>query len=128
EYFIELENIKTDAISRIQNLIEVAQYLFGKNLYDHAWNYLIKAEQMATRAEEYELLNYIYYKQILYSHNIAVPPPQEFSIPRLLEKRNDNLSFARTDGNANAAYALLMHEMREVFSRQLYADIDLLVA
>src|SRR5690349_9974675 len=54
EHFIELENIKHNNISYIQNLVEVARYLFGKNLYDHAWDYLIKAERIATEYEEYE--------------------------------------------------------------------------
>lgn len=127
EYFIELESIRRNPISRIRNMVDVAGYLIGKNLYDHAWDYLMKAERMAIQAEEYELLNYIYHVQIMYSHNIAVPSPRTFSVPKLLEKRNNNLSFARTDGNANAAYASLIHEMRELFSKHLSADIDQLV-
>ena len=127
EYFIEMENIKRNPISHIQNMIEVARFLFARHLYDHAWDYLFKAEQMAARAEEYELLNHIYYMQILYSYNIAVPPPKAFSVPKLLEKRKQNLSYAHTDSNANAAYALLIHEMRELFSQKLSGYIDQLV-
>lgn len=127
EHFIQLENIKHNPASRIQNLIETAIYLFNKNLYDHGWDYLIKAERMASQAEQYELLDSIYYIQILYSYNIAVPPPQGFSVTQLLAKRDDNLSYTKTNSNANAAYALLIHEMRELFSKQLDADIDHLV-
>lgn len=127
ELFIELENVKRNPIAQIQNQIEVARFLFAKHLYDHAWDYLFKAEQLAIRAEEYELLNHIYYIQILYSYNIAVPPPKAFSVPKLLEKRKQNLSYAHTDSNANAAYALLMHEMGELFSKKLTGNIDELV-
>ncbi len=127
ELFIEIENIKKNPVSRIQNMTEVARFLFSRQQYDHAWDYLFKAEQMAASAEEYELLNYVYYLEIMYSHNIAVPPPKAFSVPKLLDKRRNNLSYAQTDGNANAAYALLMHEMRELFSKKLSGDIDQLV-
>lgn len=127
EHFIEIENIKRNKISQVQNMIEVARFLFARNLNDYAWDYLFKAEQMASAEEEYELLNYIYYIQILYSYNIAVPPPKAFSVPTLLLKREKNLSYARTDGNANAAYAELIHGMRELFSKKLSGNIDELV-
>lgn len=127
EYFIQLENIKHSNASRIQNMIEVASYLFNKNLYNHAWDYLIKAERLALDDEQYELLDSIYHIQILYSYNIAVPPPKGFSVMDLLDKREKNLTYTKTNSNANAAYALLIHEMRELFSRQLDADIDQLV-
>lgn len=127
EQFIALENIRRSTVSYIQNMVEVARFLFAKNLYNHAWDYLVKAEELAAREEEYELLNTIYYIQILYSYNIAVPPPKDFSVPQLLEKRDQNLSLTQTDNNANAAYALLIHEMRELFSHQFDADIDVLV-
>jgi hypothetical protein len=127
ELFIQLENSKQDPGSKIQNLIEVATFLFSKSLYDHAWDYLIKAERMAIDSEKYELLDSIYYIQILYSYNIAVPPPKGFSVTELLEKRDHNFSYTQINSNANAAYALLIYEMRELFSKQLDADIDQLV-
>jgi hypothetical protein len=127
ELFIQLGNIKNNVASRIQNLVEVATYLFSKNLYNHAWDYLIKAERMASEEEQYELLDSIYYIQILYSYNIAVPPPAGFSVTALLARRDENLAYTKINNNANAAYALLIYEMRELFSRQLDADIDSLV-
>lgn len=127
EHFIQLGNIKSNPASRIQNLVEVATYLFSKNLYNHAWDYLIKAERMAAEEEQYELLDSIYYIQILYSYNIAVPPPAGFSVANLLARRDENLAYTKINNNANAAYALLIFEMRELFSKQLDADIDSLV-
>lgn len=127
EHFIQLENIKRSTASRVQNLVEVAIYMFRKSLYNHAWDYLIRAEKMAQEDEQYELLDSIYYIQILYSYNIAVPPPVGFSVTDLLVKRDANMAYTQTNNNANAAYALLIHEMRELFSKQLDADIDSLV-
>jgi hypothetical protein len=127
ELFIQLENSKRDIGSKIQTLIEVATFLFAKSLYDHAWDYLIKAERLAIEFEKYELLDSIYYIQILYSYNIAVPPPKGFSVTELLEKRDHNFSYTQINSNANAAYALLIYEMRKLFSKHLDADIDELV-
>lgn len=127
ELFAAMENVRFENSSKIQGKVEMAKYLFRKNLHHHAWDYLLKAEQMATQAEEYELLNYIYYIQISYSYNIAISPPGTFSVPNLLDKRNLNLSSAKLDGDANAAYAMLINELRERFARQLNVDIDALV-
>lgn len=127
ELFATLENVRFEKSSKIQSQIEMAKYLFRKNLYNFAWDYLIKAERMAIEQEEYELLNYIYYIQISYSYNIAVPPPESLSITELLAKRSENLSSAKLDGNANAAYALMIYELREKFASHLSVDIDELV-
>lgn len=128
EHFLAIENIRFRDTSRIINMLEVASYLFRKNLYNHAWDYIVKAEQMAIEKEEYELLNYIYYIQISYTYNIAVPPsPKIMSVEKLLERRDKNLSYAKTDGNANAAYAYMVHEIRQQFSKKFDADIDQLV-
>jgi hypothetical protein len=127
EYFMELENIKRDSISKIQNYIEVARFLFHKNLHNHAWDYLKKAEELAEDMEEYGLLDHIYNIQISYTYNVAAPPQKGLTVPRLLEKRKNNLSFSKIDGNANAANALLIHEIRRLFSEHLSANIEELV-
>lgn len=127
EYFVEFENIKRDPISQIQNYIEVAKFLFYKNLYNHAWDYLNRAEKLAEDMEEYSLLDHIYAIQISYTYNVAVPSPKGLPVPRLLEKRKNNLSLSKIDGNANAANALLIYEIRRLFSAHLSANIEQLV-
>jgi hypothetical protein len=122
EFFVEFENIKRDPISRIQNYIEAAKFLFYKNLHTHGWDYLRKAERLAEEMEEYGLLDHIYAIQISYTYNVAVSAPKELMVPRLLEKRKKNLSLSKTEGNANAANALLIHEIRRLFSEKLSAN------
>src|SRR5438309_2360129 len=60
EQFTVLENLRHDAFSRIYALMETAKYMFRKNLQRQAWEYLLKAEQLAIQAEEYRLLDYNY--------------------------------------------------------------------
>ncbi len=126
EQFAILENLRHDSFSRLHSMTEMAKYLFRKNLHKQAWEYLIKAEQLAINAEEYYLLDYNYNIQLTYSYNIATHPPEGFSVPTLLRKKQDNKALAETDSNANAAYAHLIYELREQFSKQLSIDIDVL--
>jgi hypothetical protein len=124
EQFAMLENLRHDEFSRIQSLMETARFLFRKNLHRQAWDYLIKAEQAAIKAEEYRLLDYNYDLQITYSYNITSPPPPGFSVPDLIKKWEYNRDYALIDSSANTAYAHLIHEVREQFSKQLSTDID----
>lgn len=127
EQFIQMENIRNNSVSRINNLIEVAGYLFKKNIYEHAWDYLIKAEKLAIQTDEYELLNHIYYIQLSYTYNIAVPPPKNIDVSRLIEKWKTNLTYFQTDSSSNAAYAELIYKIREKFSQNLSANVDELI-
>jgi hypothetical protein len=124
ERFAMLENLRHDKFSEIHALMETAKYLFRKNLHNQAWEYLLKAEQMAMQTEEYILLEYNYSLQIAYSYNIATHLPAGFSVPGLLTKWEEAKELALVDSNANAAYALLVDELRKQFSKQLSIDID----
>jgi hypothetical protein len=79
---------------------------------------------MAMLAEEYILLEYNYSLQIAYSYNIATQLPAGFSVPQLLTRWEEAKELALVDNNANAAYALLVDELRKQFSKQLSIDID----
>jgi hypothetical protein len=125
--FALIENAQQDEISEINSLIEMAKYLFRKNLYEQAWHYLLTAEQMAIKLEEYELLNFIYYIQISYSSNMSIANVPVPSTLALLDKCEENLSLAITDIRANSAYAYLLNEISELFSKELYVDMDLLI-
>lgn len=124
EQFAVLENIRHDKFSRIHAQMETAKYLFRKNLYRQAWDYLLKAEAFSAEADEYKLLEYNHDMQIAYSCNVATQPPKGFSIQQLLTRWDDNRSLAVVDSNANAAYALLVHKLREQFAHNLSIDID----
>ncbi|MES2780431.1 MAG: hypothetical protein V4651_11090 [Bacteroidota bacterium] len=127
EQFSLLDNLKYNANSEINSLLEVAKFLFRKNLHKHAWNYLIKAEEMAHQKQEYEQLDFIYYIQISYSSTVYIPNMSAPEIQGLIAKRNKNLLLAKIDSDANAAYALLFYEIREQLSKDPYFDIDILI-
>ncbi|MES2561065.1 MAG: hypothetical protein V4590_15080 [Bacteroidota bacterium] len=127
EQFSLLDNLKYNVHSEINSLLEVSKFLFRKNLHKHAWNYLIKAEEMASRNQEYEQLDFIYNIQISYSSTVYIPNMSTPEIQGLINKRNKNLTLAKIDSDANAAYALLFYEIREQLSKDPYFDIDVLI-
>jgi hypothetical protein len=129
EIFIVTENYRLDAASKIRHYIDISKYLAGKNSLIAAWDYLLKASAMAEELEEYELLDFIYYAQIsfLSSSSTTNNTHSNVSIPDLLDKRERNLVLARIDGNANAAYAMLLHQIKEQFSIERVVNMDELV-
>lgn len=124
EQFLPLQNLKADPTSSIYNLVETSRYLFRKNLYKQAWSYAQKAEKLAIETEEYRMLDLIYHTQIGYISAISVANIEAPDVRDLVDKRDRNFSLAKTDSDANAAYALLLHEIRELFSTGLYADLS----
>ncbi len=125
ELFVAIDDIKQRITSQIFNKIEVASFLFRKGLFDHAWDYLAKAEKIAREQEEYELLNYIYYIELSYSYNIAVPPsPKRVSIENLIEQWSQNNRLAMLDNNTNAAYAELFLTLNATFTQRLNVNVD----
>lgn len=127
EQFALIENLRHDEESHLYAQIEMAKYLFRKNLHKQAWEYLINMERKAVQSEYYRLLDYNYDIQIAYSYNVVLSEPSISHVPDMLQKRNDNLPFAMADSNANAAYALLIYELKKQFAEQLTFDIDQLV-
>jgi hypothetical protein len=125
ELFVAIDDIKQRTTSQIFNKIEVASFLFRKGLFDHAWDYLSKAETIAKEQEEYELLNYIYYIELSYSYNIAVTPStKKIAIEKLIEKWSQNNRLAVLDNNTNAAYAELFLTISSGFTQRLNANVD----
>lgn len=125
-HFALLENLKYDSASEINSLIEMSKYLFRKNMHEHAWNCLFKAEKLALKNEEYEFLDFIYGIQVSYSSIVYMPGISEQNIPDILANRNRNLELAKMNGDANAAYAFLTYKIREHTSA-LRPDMDKLV-
>jgi hypothetical protein len=124
--FAMLENLRYDKGSEIASLIELAKYLFRKDLHEHAWNALYRAEKLAIEGEEYEFLDFIYRIQISYSSIVYMPGISNHHTPELISRRDRNASMARLNADANAAYAQLLHHLREN-ARNPNFDIDGLV-
>ncbi|MES2559832.1 MAG: hypothetical protein V4590_08845 [Bacteroidota bacterium] len=127
ELFVQLENTKHDANSGILNDVEVARFFFRKERYKEAWNYLGKAEKSAHETESFELLDYIYYTQIDYALGTWPLTAPSVSVPALLAKRDRNVVLAKSNGDANAAYTLLLFEISELFSKEVFGNIDAII-
>jgi hypothetical protein len=127
EQFAILENSRLNPSSQIHNYLDIAKYLIGKAQYKHAWTYLKKAELEAHKLEEYELVEYIYCSQISFIISSPYANIPNISVPELLQKREANMKLAKINANANAAYALLIHEVKEKFARGLHNQIDQLL-
>lgn len=124
ELFVQNLNVKQDPVSEIINMMEVARFFFRKNLHGQAWHYLNMAEEMARDADDYKLLDFIHDTQIGFTSATWADSAPLVSVPELLYKRDTNLEFAHKDAGANAAFILMLHEIRNLFAKEVYANID----
>jgi hypothetical protein len=124
ELFLQQENSKHDSNSRIVNDIEVARFFFRKELYKEGWHYLTKAENAALEIESFELLDFIYFTQVNFALNTWPLSSSMLSMKSVLSKRDKNVVLSRSDGDANAAYMLLLSEISEIFSKEVVTNID----
>lgn len=124
EQFVQLENIRFDITSLSFNYIETATYLFRKQMPEHAWQYLLKAEHNALKYEDYVLLDLIYYVQIAYASNIYGLDLPVSTFNHIISKRNANLQLSILDANANAAYAEIKYSIRSL-SHSLKSRTDI---
>jgi hypothetical protein len=122
EQFAGLEYQRANQRARIHNMIDVAHYLFNKNLYKHAWHYLFQAEKAALLQEESVLLNAIYTTQLSYSSAMYAFDRASVDVPELLAKWKVNGDVTNIEGRANAAFAELSYEIREHLSQELYFE------
>jgi hypothetical protein len=127
ELYIQNNNLGYDTISRINNEIEVARFLFRKGLYKEGWYYLQKAEKAALAAEEYTLLGFVYDTQVYYALDNWPLRTPSLSIPELLDKKVENARLIRSDSDANSAYLLILFEVSELFNKKVYGDIDAII-
>jgi hypothetical protein len=124
EQFAILKNCYYDRSMEISSHIDIAKYLFHKNLYDEAWSYLAKAEKLAEDYGEFKLLDQILDLQISYSFDIAVPSGNKIVVSNLLKKRANNKLKEQKQSDRNAAYYELIHEIRDILSQDLTIDIE----
>src|ERR1700748_1713322 len=90
EEFAILENLHFDKSSEIRMQMDIAKYLFHKNLYTSAWSYLAKAEELAEQVGEYILLDQILGIQISNVYNISIPAVDGTLVPNLINKMLTN--------------------------------------
>jgi hypothetical protein len=124
EIFVAFENQKQNETSQIINQIEVAKYLFRKNLHKQAWDYLIKAELRAVESEKYELLSSIYNIQVSYASTVYMPSSYAPGIEGILNKQANNHALAKTDNDANAAYGILLLQIRKLLTKEVFFDAN----
>jgi hypothetical protein len=127
ELFVELENTRCDKVSKLLNIIEMATYLFRKNMYNRAWEYIQKAEQIAIEREEYQVLNFIYVMQMSYLSSTYASPAPSPSAKELLERRDLNVELSKMDMNAYAAYTSLTDQFKKMSSKDIHTNIDVVV-
>jgi hypothetical protein len=109
--FILLKQTVDDSssTSAIMGLISLSRYLFERDLYKMGWQYIHKAEKMATEAEQYDLLNTIYNLQITHAASEYAPELEE-----VIDKRNQNKLLAEEDERANIASSLVARKLNQV--------------
>lgn len=98
----------TTAASKIMGTVSVAQYLFDKRMYRLAWNYLRKAEDLATKAEEHNLLHMIYNLQVRHANH-----ENASALDEIIEKRENNKLVLEEEERAVIANAVIRQRLEE---------------
>jgi len=98
----------TTTASVITGYITLSEYLFHKNSEATAWHFIRKAEDIARKNEQFELLNRVYLLQLEFGDS-------EFAdeTDLIIQKKKANQQFAQEDERAITALALVRREMRE---------------
>src|SRR5690606_845116 len=103
-------------ISRLTNL---AQNLYNNKKYRPAWHYLKTAENIAVKAEEYELLNHIYQNMIEYAWTQPLHVLNE-----ILEKEKANRTQAQITRSMNLALSVIHNKLKVYHLTGKKADIQ----
>lgn len=115
-HFILLKSNENQEASTL-GFISLAKFLFDKKLEKLAWEFLKKAEKLATQNEQYDLLNSIYNLQIIKVESNFSDPLDE-----IISKRNANKILADEDEKANIANSLIKKQLQEI--RQQGKELD----
>ncbi|MEM6803918.1 MAG: hypothetical protein AAF696_21110, partial [Bacteroidota bacterium] len=109
--FISLKRIENDHTSgsTVMGLISMSHYLFGKNLERLAWEFSRKAERIAEKHEQYDLLNNIYNLQLEHAESEYAD-----SLETIISKKEANRLLAEEEERAKIAYALINQKLREL--------------
>lgn len=95
--------------AEVMRLIVVSRYLLENNLDKTAFKSLAKAEQLAVKLEEYNLLNDVLLLRIQYAHSAAAE-----NLELLTARLVTNQQHMQRETKLNLAYAFLRQELRDV--------------
>lgn len=95
--------------SEVMRLIVVSRFLLENDVDKTAFKCLVKAEQIATKLEQYNLLNDILLLKINYAHSEASENLEDLTTRFMVNQQH-----MQREAKLNLAYAFLRQEMREV--------------
>ncbi|MFK8101326.1 MAG: hypothetical protein AB8G15_02330 [Saprospiraceae bacterium] len=106
--FIVLKRMDEDTttVSPIMGLISIARYLYDKKADRQAWNYLLKAEALATVNEQVDLLNTIYMLQL--EHGAL---QEDKVLKHIIKKRRENKLRIDEEERAVIAHRLIRNQL-----------------
>ena len=123
--FIVLKRMDEDTTtaSPIMGLISIARYLFDKKADQQAWNYLLKAEGLATINEQGDLLNTIYMLQFEYAAVKDDP-----MLKAIIKKRRENKKRIDEEERAIIAHSLIRKELNDLLRAGKQLDFDRVIS
>ena len=122
ENFILEQVHKEDTGTFIKNLVSIAGLFFRRRLYQLAWHYVKKAEELAVNSDKYGELNLLYALQIEYHWRPYAPDIEE-----LVNKINKNLVRVKKEYDLNSAVALIKHRISEARQPEDIPDVESIV-
>lgn len=122
--FISAKGKSEDVTSErhIENLLFISRYFFERKCDQAAWSFLLQAEQLAKKGENYKLLNNIYSYQIENSFSEHAP-----ELKSIIAEKEKYQYLALEDDNANIAYHLIRHELNESLEENKEIDIHTII-
>ncbi len=103
-------------------LVVVGRALLEKELNKIAWKCLDKAEKIAERLEQFNLLNELLMLKIQYAH---LPEAEPFEA--LTQRFEQNQQKMQRESRLNIAYAFLRHELKEIHLKGKIVDLKRLM-
>lgn len=111
------------SISAVMGMLGLARYLFDRAKDKLAWNYLLKAEAMATAADQFEQLRLILLTQIEYSASNFAP-----QLSDILAKYEQNKQLAEQAERAEIALGIIKHNLKQARLLGFVSNFDELVS
>jgi tetratricopeptide (TPR) repeat protein len=118
--FISSKGKSDDVTSErhIENLLFISRYMFDRKRDQAAWSFLLQAEQLAEKGENYKLLNNIFSFQIENSFTEYAP-----DLNKIIAEKEKYQALAIEDDNANIAYHLIRHKLNKSLEENQEIDI-----
>ncbi|MCB9195434.1 MAG: hypothetical protein H6600_07755 [Flavobacteriales bacterium] len=110
----------TTASSYIMGLISISQFLFENSQSETAWHYLLKAEELALKNEQYDLLDNIYNLQIEQANHKSAPV-----IESIIENWRTNKHLADEDERANVAKMIIKYNLEKKIKEEVALDLHM---